>query len=751
MSKADKTAKIGVDKVTALFKEGAFSKKPLSFKELTRLLEVDKDERHSFKRLLNELVAKGELVKIRGGRFALPSKMNMVDGELTCHADGYGFVIPDDGGEDVFVGARRLRGAMHGDKVIARIEGTKPGGKREGSIVRITERANEKIVGIFRKGKGFSTLIPLNERITTSILIPPGEEKDSIDGLVVEAAVIKWPERHEGLLMRVVAVLGPPDDFAVELEVITKKYGLLYQFPRDVEIEAKAVPGEVLESDIGERVDLRSKPIVTIDGETAKDFDDAVCVERLSGGGYRLYVSIADVSHYVKPGTALDREAYGRATSVYFPGSCIPMLPEKLSNGICSLNPKVDRLTMTAEMEFDKDGRPQKSRFYESVIKSVERMTYTNVKKALEGSDAEVEERYKGLIGDFRLMKELALKLNLLRSENGSLDFDLPEPQIILDIEGRPQDIIKSERNIAHRIIEEFMLAANKAVAEIFSKRGLAFVYRIHEAPDSEKMDEFRKFVATFGYDLKGASPTTLQKLLKHVDGKTEEKLINHLLLRSMKQAVYSEMNIGHFGLAFEDYTHFTSPIRRYPDLMVHRLLKDYLAKRGPRGGKEALESYLAEASAHCSKRERNAMEAEREIVDLKKTQFMKDKVGEEHDGVISGVTGFGIFVELSEYFVEGLVHITALGDDYYEFVEKEHALVGSRTKKRYRLGSPVRVRVVSADVMRRRIDMEIAGQESVGRRGPGAGKNVAGKNNEQKKSNKQNERGSRGKKRRRR
>jgi ribonuclease R len=681
--------------------------RPFSFKELARTFEVRREKKDEFKRFLRDLVKDGSLVKIRGGRYGVPSKMNLVTGELSTHPDGYGFVRPEGGGEDVFINPRKMNSAMHNDTVVARVESVKERGRREGRIIRVLKRAHKTIVGRYEAGKGFGIVVPSDERILDRIIIPDGA-RGVKDGTMVEAEITRWPAKHLSPAGKITAVMGDPEDPDVEAEVILKKFGLPGKFPPVVMHEVRSIPLTVSKEDLHGRVDLRDKKVFTIDGETAKDFDDAVSIEK-TAHGFRLWVSIADVSHYVKEGTALDAEAYGRGTSVYFPDRCIPMLPEALSNGICSLNPNEDRLTMTAELDLDTYGNVKKKRFYKSVIKSVERMTYTNVRKILLSEDAEVQKRYAHIEADLKLMEELAEKLRTLRSHAGSIDFDLPEPQIIIDIEGKVEDIVRSERNVAHRIIEEFMLAANRAVAEEFSTKGLPFIYRVHEEPDSESIDEFREFVSGFGLHLKAGGPKAFQKVLKSVEGRPEERLVNHVLLRSMKQAVYSEENVGHFGLAFSDYTHFTSPIRRYPDLVVHRLLGLLLRGGYNEDAREGMEARLPGIASHTSSRERKAMEAEREIADLKKAQFMEDKVGTEFDGFISGVTSFGFFVELKDYFVEGLVHVSTLADDYYIFDEKRHSLIGESKKRVFRLSDGVRVRLKNVDIERRRLDMVLA------------------------------------------
>lgn len=702
-------------KILDFMQEGAY--KPMSLKELVHFFDVRKEERDRFKKIIKDMAREGTLIKIRGGRYGLPSKMNLVTGELISHPDGFGFVRPEEGGDDVFISPRRLAGAMHGDTVVTRVEASRNQrgkramrGKREGTIIRILKRANKLIVGRFEWGRGFGTVIPSDERITQQVIIPPAEAKNAEEGMIVSAEVVKWPERNLAAVGKIIEVIGRPEDPNVEAAVILKKYGLPNRFPADVMYEVKDVPSSVAPHESKDRVDLRNKLTITIDGETAKDFDDAVSIDKLPNGGYRLRVSIADVAYYVRENTLVDREAYARGTSVYFPDRCIPMLPEALSNGICSLNPNEDRLTMTAEVEFNSHGDPVKKKLYESVIKSAERMTYTNVKKLLYNEDEALNKRYSHIIEDLKIMAELAEKLKARRMEAGSIDFDLPEPQIIIDIEGRIEDIVKSERNVAHRLIEEFMLAANKAVAEQFSSLNYPFLYRVHEEPSEESIDEFIEFAASFGIHFKKAGgPKAFQKALQSVEGKPEERLINQVLLRSMKQAVYSEENIGHFGLAFENYTHFTSPIRRYPDLVVHRLLRKFLHGKYTKEERDRMENELPPIAGHTSARERKAMEAEREIDDLKKCQFMQDKVGEEFEGFISGVTSFGLFVELKEYYVEGLIHVSTLADDYYVFDEKRHCLMGENAKRRFRLADEVKVVITRVDLERRRIDLLLA------------------------------------------
>ncbi|MFQ5428093.1 MAG: ribonuclease R [Thermodesulfobacteriota bacterium] len=705
--------------------------KPVSMRELIKVFCVPEEKKGKFKARIRRLVDEGLLVKVRGGRYGLAVRMNLVTGVLQCHADGFGFVIPESKGEkgtqerDVFIGGRRFAGAMHGDTVVARVEGQKEGGKREGRVIRVLKRANKTLIGMIHRGKHLCELAPSEERIIERVIIPPGCGKGAADGVMAEVEITKWPSKHSSATGSVIEILGDPDDPDVEAGIILKKYGLSASFPRSVSEEARAAAHVVDEAEAAGRTDLRGRAIVTIDGETAKDFDDAVGIERLQSGGYRLFVSIADVSHYVREQSQLESEARRRGTSVYFPDRCVPMLPEALSNGICSLRPGEDRLTMTAEMDFNAKGSVVGSRFYKSIIRSKRRLTYTEVKEALEGRGAQGSKSTDGLLGDLQIMRELAEKLTKKRVKTGSIDFDLPEPQIIIDINGRVEDIVRSERNIAHRIIEEFMLAANRCVAEEFRRGKLPFLYRIHDLPDEESIESFREFIAEFGLtlekDAKGAP--SFQGVLGAVEGRPEAKLITHMLLRSMKQAVYSERQAGHFGLGFRDYTHFTSPIRRYPDLVVHRLLKLLIAGKYTKNEQARMAAILPETAALSSARERKAMEAEREIVDLKKVQFMKDKVGEEYEGIVSGVVSFGFFVELNEYFVEGLVHVSSLLDDYYVFDEKKHLLRGERTKEAFRVGVGVKVRIESVDLGRRRIDLVLVTEKKKGSKGSKGGK----------------------------
>ncbi len=699
------------ENILSLLREKAHG--PLLMKELMRELGVPKAERQAFKHLVRELQAGGEIIKIRGNRFGPPERMSLVVGKLSVHPDGYGFVMPEKEGEpDVYAGARNLMGAMHGDRVVARIEREKGGLRREGRVIRVLERAHDSVVGRYEAGRGFGVVISTNPRLVNEFYVPPKAGGGARDGDLVTASITRYPEAHRGPEVAVKSVLGRAGDPALDTDLIIAEHGLATEFSPAALAEARAVPRRVTPATGRGRRDLRGLKTVTIDGERAKDFDDAVSVEDAEGGLIRLYVSIADVAQYVREGSALDADAHARATSVYFPDRVLPMLPEELSNGICSLNPGVERLTLTAEMVFNEKGERTGYEIYESVIKSYKRMTYTEVAAAVVDDDPAARARFPELLPDLILMRELMTRLNKMRRRRGSLDFDLPEPEVIIDLQGQTTAIIKSERNEAHRLIEEFMLAANEAVASHLESHGVPFLYRVHEEPDREKLEELGELVKGFGAPWPGVEnirPRHIAQVLKAVEGRPEERYINTVVLRSMKLARYSPDNAGHFGLASRCYCHFTSPIRRYPDLTVHRALKGLLKGDMPSERKSALAMELPALGQHTSFMEREAEEAERQVVELKKLQFMQDKVGADFPGFISGVTAFGFFVELEEYFVEGLVRLTSLHDDYYTYEEGRHALVGGHTGRVFRLGDKVEARVERVDLERRQMDFSVA------------------------------------------
>jgi ribonuclease R len=702
--------KINKERLVRYLREN--SNEPVQFRAIMQFFGVANAVRAKLKTFLDKLVNDGELFATKGNRYTVSTGNPAITGKLSTHQDGYGFVTPDGGGDDIFVPARFLRENMHGDRVEVRISSHRRDGKSEGRIVRTHERGQRRVVGRYEQGENIGHFIPDERRITHDILIHPKESANALSGQVVVVEITAYPTGQRCAEGRVIEVLGWPDQADVEALTILRKHDLPDRFPDDALAAAASVPVIIHTDDLKGRTDLRERVTVTIDGENARDFDDAVSVKKEGRGAIRLWVSIADVSHYVRPGSPLDREAYLRGTSVYFPDRCIPMLPEELSNGICSLNPCLDRLTVTAEILVDKAGTIMESSFYPSIIRSSARLTYTAVKKILFDHDPQLKDTYAALLDDLQLMETLARRLMDKRKKRGSIDFDLPEPEILLDIQGETLAIIRAERNLAHRIIEEFMLAANEAVASFIEARGIPTLYRVHESPDPLKIRDFREFIYNFGYELSMTGdkihPGEFQRLLEQAEGKAEERMINEVLLRCMKQARYAAENLGHFGLSASCYTHFTSPIRRYPDLVVHRILKETLKGKMQEKEVQRLAETLPEVASHTSRRERIAMDAEREIVELKKMQFMQDKIGEEFDGFITGILPHGFFVELLDLFIEGLVHVAMLPRDYYRYIEKQHALFGENSHRFYRIGDKVRVILANVSLEKKQMDFTL-------------------------------------------
>jgi len=698
-----------------------FAKKPknrLTPAEILRRGGFGRDELQVIVDALRELCRDGRLVRLKKNHYALPDRQNLIQGKVHAHPDGYGFLIPDDRNrEDVYLNRREMRRVMHGDRVMARID-RRPRGGAEVHVVQVLERAQKRLLGTYDEIDGQAFLVPMDPRINAIPLKPDAAKPEK--GKVIAAEIFRYGTAMSPPQAQVVKVMGDPDDPEVQAQSIVFRYGLSTRFPEEVHRETNQIAYSIAPEEIAARTDLRGWPIVTIDGENARDFDDAVHVHKMDDR-YELLVSIADVAHYVRADSALDQEAYARSTSVYFPDRAIPMLPEALSNGICSLNPNEDRLTKTVAIEFNAKGEVVGSRFFDSVIRSHQRMTYTNVRRILVDRDAEVLAYYGRLVDQFHLMEELAMLIYEQRRARGNLDFDLPEAEIILDIQGIPENIVRAERNVAHRIIEEFMIAANEAVARHLTERDLPLLYRVHEGPDEEALEALAPFLLSLGYRLplkkENIAPLEIQRLLEAARGKPEERVLNRVLLRSMKQAVYQPENIGHFGLASVCYTHFTSPIRRYPDLIVHRMLDRALRgeKLKPNERADLLRS-LQEAGKHTSERERHAMDAEREMVDLKKAQFMMNKLGEEFTGFITSLANFGFFVELDAYFIEGLVKLSSLTDDDYDYYEKEYVIKGRRHGRKFRLGDNVQVKVVRINAFRSEIDFELF-QASAGAR----------------------------------
>jgi ribonuclease R len=660
---------------------------------------------------LRDLCREGRLVRLKKNHYALPDSENLLSGRIHAHPDGYGFLIREDkSADDIYINRREMRRVMHGDRVLVRID-RRPRGATEAHIVHVVERGQKHLLGTYDEFNGKSYLIPMDPRVAGAIPLKLAAAKPE-KGKVVAAEISRYGTSMSPPQADMVEVLGDPDDPEVQAQSVMFRFGLTPGFPAEAHREAMNCPYTLAPDEIASRTDLRDLPLVTIDGENARDFDDAVFV-RKHKDGYELFVSIADVSYYVNPESALDQEAYRRATSVYFPDRAIPMLPEALSNGLCSLNPNEDRLTKTVCIEYNSKGEVVGSQFFNSIMRSHERMTYTDVRRILVDRDAAVRGRHKALVHTFEIMQELTLLLYERRKARGNLDFDLPEAEIVLDLQGVPENIVRAERNIAHRIIEEFMIAANEAVARHLTEQDIPLLYRVHEGPDPEALEALAPFLLSLGYRLPQKKdkmvPLDLQKLLASCRGKPEERVINRVLLRSMKQAIYQPENIGHFGLASTCYSHFTSPIRRYPDLIVHRMLERKLRGEKLKPNQRAdLLRYLQEAGKHTSERERHAMDAEREMVDLKKAQFMMNRIGEEFSGFINSLANFGFFVELDDYFIEGLVKLSSLTDDEYDYYEKEYVVKGRRFARKFRLGDNVRVRVVRINAFRSEIDFAL-------------------------------------------
>jgi ribonuclease R len=685
--------------------------KPMTMKELRKAFGIKKSEIKEFKKIVDDLETQGLIIRTRTNRYGLPDKMGLITGKFQGHQKGYGFVIPDDEGMDVFVSSSFSNGAMNGDKVVVKVIKEENKGKKcEGEIIRVLERANKTIIGTFENSRNFGFVVPEEKRIYQDIFIPKECKKDAETGDIVIVQITKWSGNRRNPEGKIVDILGKRGEKGIDILTIIKKNNLPEDFPAKVLAYAENIPDEIPEGEYKRRVDLRDVVTVTIDGEDAKDLDDAVSLRKLENGNYYLGVHIADVSHYVHENSPLDREALKRGNSVYLIDRVIPMLPRKLSNGICSLNPNTDRLTLSCLMEIDKNGKVLKHDIVESIIKSNERMTYTDVTKILKHEDPEIMSRYDYLVDTFKLMEELCRILNKKRKIRGAIDFDFEECKITLDSLGVPIRIEPYERGISNRIIEEFMLVCNETIAEHMFWTNIPFVYRIHEDPDEEKLMRFNEFVHNLGYVIKWGQevhPKALQDIIEKVKGKKEETVVSTLLLRSMKQARYSPECVGHFGLAARYYCHFTSPIRRYPDLIIHRIIKEFINGKLNEGRIKKLAKEVEYAARQTSDTERLAQDAEREVDDLKKAEYMSKRIGEEYDGIVSSVTNFGMFVELSNT-IEGLVHMSTLEDDYYIYDEKHLSLIGEKTRNIYKLGDEVRIRVVKVDMFAHEIYFEL-------------------------------------------
>lgn len=676
--------------------------KPMNIKELRKIFGIRKCDQKDFSKILDSMEKEGQIVKTRTDHYGIPSRMGLIVGKLQGHQKGFGFVIRDDEKEDIFVPSSNMNGAMNNDEVVVKIVKEQAGGKRcEGEIIRILVRGNKTVIGTYEDSKNFGFVVSEDKKVYQDIFIPKSQRNGAKTGQIVVAEIMTYPEKRRSPEGKIIEILGYKEEKGIDILTIIRKHRLAEEFPKKVKSFAEGIPENIPEEEYERREDLRDLKIITIDGADAKDLDDGVSLEKLPNGNYYLGVHIADVSNYVKENNPLDKEAFKRGTSVYLIDRVIPMLPRKLSNGICSLNPNVDRLALSCFMEINSKGKVVDHRIVESVIKSKERMTYEAVTKILRDKDEELIKKYNHLIDEFKLMEELCGVLYNKRMNRGAIDFDFEECKIILDQNGKPEEIKPYERAIANRIIEEFMLVCNETIAEHMHWANLPFVFRVHEEPDEEKLMHFNEFVHNIGYVVRWNNevhPKALQNIVEKVKGEKEETVVSTLLLRSLKQARYSPECIGHFGLAARYYCHFTSPIRRYPDLIIHRIIKEYINGKINDKRSNRLSSEVERASKQSSEMERVAQEAEREVDDLKKAEYMSEKIGEEYKGIVSSVTNFGMFVELPNT-IEGLVHISTLADDYYIYDENHLTLIGERTKNIYRLGDEVKIKVSKVDL----------------------------------------------------
>ena len=687
---------------------------PIKRRDMRAMLSVPQEDREKFESLINELIAEGRVFETKKGKLASPKDLQMATGTFIGHARGFGFVTPDAGGEDIFIPASETMGAMQKDRVLYKmLHKAEKGKKADGVIVRILERGQQRIVGTFEAGsKGYGFVVADDKKIAKDIFISRENTKGAVTGHKVVVEITDYGEDRRNLEGKVIEILGHINDPGVDILSVIRRYELAVEFPEEVYAEIEHLGTEVAEADKKGREDLRDLLTITIDGADAKDLDDAVSLKRLGNGNFELGVHIADVSHYVRENTALDKEAYARGTSVYLVDRVIPMLPHKLSNGICSLNPHVDRLALSCLMEVNGRGEVVSHRILESIINSDYRMTYTAVREILEDGTPALLEQYAEILPMLEDMEELRQILGEKRRKRGSVNFDLPESKIILDENGKPIDIKPYEKSIATNMIEEFMLVCNETIAENSFWQEMPFMYRSHQEPDEDKLEKMEQFLRGFGYYLRKKDgeihPRELQKVLQKAEETDEERIITRMVLRSMMQARYTAENGGHFGLAAKYYCHFTSPIRRYPDLEIHRMIKKMLHGELDEKASAYYRRKMPDWAKHCSKQERVAEDAERDTDALKKVEFMEDKVGQIYEGIISGVTNWGIYVELPNT-IEGMIALSQMDDDYYEFDEKKMLVFGKRTKKSYRLGDKVVVSVAKVDRMMGTIDFAFA------------------------------------------
>ena len=684
---------------------------PVDVDAFAKQLAITEAEQELFQRRVGAMQRDGQLMLNRKKQLCLPDKLDLIKGRVEGHPDGFGFVVPDEGGDDLFLSPKEMHRVLHNDRVLVRVAGFDRRGRREAKIVEVLEHVNRFIVGRYYVEGGQGFLIAENRRFNQDILVPAEFANGAQSGQVVTVELTTQPGAHNEAVGRVTEVLGSYTGPGMEIEIALRKHDLPHVFPPEVEAQARALPSKVLKKDLNAREDIRHLPLVTIDGETARDFDDAVYCEPLGRNGYRLIVAIADVSHYVRPGDPLDTEGYNRGNSVYFPRRVIPMLPEALSNGLCSLNPEVDRLAMVCDMRVTATGNIKEYRFYPAVIFSHARLTYNQVWDWLSGK-VQPDQKQAALMPHLQALDKLFRTLLKARAKRGAIDFGSTESQMLFDDQGKIKAIIKVERNDAHRIIEECMLAANVCASDFLAKNKQPALYRVHEGPTAEKLAALQSFLAEFGLFLGGGDKPHAKdyaELLEKIKPRPDAGLLQTVMLRSLRQAVYSADNKGHFGLAYEAYTHFTSPIRRYPDLLVHRGIKAVLK------GEKLPGKGLEEIGMHCSMTERRADDATRDVDAWLKTYFMRDRIGDEYDGTISAVTNFGVFVALDEIFIEGLVHVSELGQDYFHYDQAKHWMLGERTGKRFRLGDRVRIKVMRADIETSKIDFALVQRVDTG------------------------------------
>lgn len=680
---------------------------PLALEPLYSLLDIADDEREIFGKRLNAMEREGQILRNRKGLLCLPEKIEAVAGVIQGHPDGFGFLVPDDKTKhpaDLFLSNKEMQQVMHGDRAMVRVIGLDRKGRPEGKIVEVLEHTNETVVGRVMQGQGVTIVAAEDKRINQDILIPYRLDMGAKVGQVVVVQMTEQPSKHAHPMGKVVQILGNYADSGMEIEIALRKHKLPHQFSPAAIAQAEAIPKEVRSADYQGRIDLRELPLITIDGETARDFDDAVFAEP-QGQGWRLVVAIADVSYYVSPEDALDKDAIERGNSIYFPRRVIPMLPEALSNGLCSLNPNVERLCMVCDMQINAEGVVEQYKFYPSVMLSKARMTYTDVSDMLENPEGEVAKKYAPIMSHVQNLYALFKTMLIQRKKRGAIEFETVETMMIFNDQGKIDKIVPTSRNEAHRIIEECMLAANVCAADFLKTHKHGTVFRVHEGPSTEKLALLRTFMAEFGFGVSGGDKPHAKdyaKLMEQIKGRYDEQLLQTVLLRSMQQAVYSPDNLGHFGLAYEAYTHFTSPIRRYPDLLVHRAIKAVLNKKTYH-----VKDWSA-LGAHCSMTERRADEASRDVTNWLKCYYMQDKVGEVFDGTVSGVTSFGVFVALDDAYVEGLLHVTELGNDYFHYDKAHHEMVGERTHVKYRLGDRVNIKVARVDLETTKIDFSL-------------------------------------------